>query len=170
MMQVFSDWLVETWLSHLFADHIWTVVISQTIHIIGVAVVMISVAIINFRILGVTARSQSVASVTSQLTPWVWWAMLALLLTGILQTLAEPAREIMNMTMRIKILLLLAVSGITYYYTKALRTDPHYWDVQGTHRTLGITLASLSIVFWVSIVVCGRLVAYVGAIYVMADR
>ena len=166
MMQIFSNWLVETWLSHLFADHIWTVVISQTVHIIGVAVVMISVAIINLRILGVAGRSQSIASVTSQFTPWVWWAMLALLITGTLQTLAEPGREIMNMTFRIKLLLLIAVCGITYYYSKALRTDPHFWDVQGAHRTLGMTLASLSIVFWVGIVVCGRLVAYVGAIYV----
>ena len=166
MMQVFSDWLVETWVSHLFADHIWTVVVSQTIHIIGVAVVMISVAIINLRILGITGRSQSVASITFQLTPWVWWAMLVLLLTGILQTLAEPAREIMNMTFRIKMLLLIAACGITYFYTKALRTDPHYWNVQGAHRTLGVTLASLSVVFWVGIVVCGRLIAYVGAIYV----
>ena len=166
MMQAFSDWLVETWISHLFADHIWTVVVSQTIHIIAVAVVMISVATINLRILGVAGRSQSVASIAFQLTPWVWWAMLALLLTGILQTFAEPAREIMNMTFRIKLLLLIAVSGITYYYTKALRTDPHYWDVQGAHRTLGVTLASLSIIMWVAIVVCGRLIAYVGAIYV----
>lgn len=166
MMQAFSNWLVETWLSHLFADNIWTVVISQTIHIIGVAVVMMSVAIINLRILGVAGRSQSVASTTSQLMPWVWWAMLALLLTGILQTLAEPAREIMNLTMRIKILLLILVCGITYYYTNALRTDPHYWDAEGAHRTLGVTLASLSIVIWVTIVVCGRLVAYVGAIIV----
>ena len=164
MMQEFANWLVETWLSHLFADHIWTVVISQTIHIVGVAVVMMSVVIINLRILGVTGRSQSVATITSQLTPWIWWAMLALLLTGILQTLAEPSREIMNNVMRIKVLLLITVSSITYYYSKALRTDPHYWDVQGAHRTLGVTLASLSIVFWVAIVVCGRLVAYVGAI------
>jgi hypothetical protein len=164
MLQAFSNWLVETWISHLFADRIWTVVISQTIHIVGVAVVMMSVALINLRILGVTGRNQSVASITSQLVPWVWWAMLALLLTGILQTFAEPAREIMNLTMRIKILMLIAVSGITYYYTRALRTDPHFWDVEGEHRTLGVTLALLSIALWVAIVVCGRLVAYVGAI------
>jgi len=170
MMQAFSDWLVTTWMSHLFADHIWTVVMSQTIHIIGVAVVMISVAIINLRILGVTGRSQSVASITSQFTPWIWWAILALLLTGILQTLAEPAREIMNNLMRIKLLMLITVCGITYYYSKTLRTDPHYWDVDGAHRTLGVSLASLSIVFWVSIVACGRLIAYAGAIYSMADR
>jgi uncharacterized membrane protein len=166
MLQAFSDWLVGTWLSHLFADHIWTVVMSQTIHIIGVAVVMISVVIINLRILGIAGRSQTASSIITQLTPWIWWAMLALLLTGLLQTLAEPGREIMNMTFRIKLLLLLTVCGITFYYTKAVRADPHYWDVQGAHRTIGIALASLSIVFWVGIVVCGRLIAYVGAIYV----
>jgi hypothetical protein len=164
MLQAFSDWLVTTWISHLFADHIWTLIMSQTIHIIGVAVVMISVAIINLRILGATGRSQSVASITFQFTPWIWWAILVLLLTGTLQILAEPAREIMNNVMRIKMLLLITVCGITYYYSKALRTDPNFLDVGGAHRTLGLSLASLSIVFWVSIVVCGRFIAYVGAI------
>jgi len=164
MLQAFSNWLVETWVSHLFADRIWTVVISQTIHIIGVAVVMMSVAIINLRILGVAGRNQSVASITSQLVPWVWWAMLALLLTGILQTFAEPAREIMNLTMRFKVLMLIIVSGITYYYTRALRADPHFWDVEGAHRTLGVTLALLSMALWVAIAICGRLIAYIGAI------
>jgi uncharacterized membrane protein len=164
MLQAFSNWLVETPISHLFADRIWTVAISQTIHIIGVAVVMMSVAIINLRILGVAGRSQSVAAITAQLVPWVWWAMLALLLTGILQTFAEPAREIMNLTMRIKVLMLIAVSGITYYYTRALRSDPHFWDVDGQHRTLAVSLALLSIFLWVAIVICGRFIAYVGAI------
>ena len=163
MLQAFSNWLVETPLSHLIADNIWTVVISQTIHIIGVAVVMMSVATINLRILGVAGRGQSVVSVISRLVPWVWWAMLALLLTGILQIFVEPSREIMNLTMRIKVLMLITVSGITYYYTRALRADSHFWDVEGKHRTLGVTLASLSIVLWVAIVVCGRLIAYVGA-------
>ena len=166
MLQAFSNWLVETPISHLIADRIWTVAVSQTIHIIGVAIVMMSVAIINLRILGVAGRSQSVAAITSQLVPWVWWAMLALLLTGILQTFAEPAREIMNLTMRIKVLMLIAVSGITYYYTRALRSDPHFWDVDGQHRTLAVSLALLSIFLWVAIVICGRFIAYVGAIIV----
>nr|TFG54185.1 MAG: hypothetical protein E4H34_02860 [Hyphomicrobiales bacterium] len=165
MLQTFSDWLVTTELSHLFADNIWTVVMSQTIHIIGVAVVMVSVAMINLRILGVAGRSQSIQSIVFQFSPWIWWAMLVLLLTGILQTLAEPAREIMNMTFRIKLLLLVVVCGITYYYAKALREDPHFFDAQGTHRAIGVTLASFSIVFWVVIVVCSRLVAYIGAIF-----
>ena len=164
MLQAFSNWLVETWVSHLFADRIWTVVMSQTIHIIGVAIVMMSVAIINLRILGVAGRSQSVAATVSHLVPWVWWAMLALLLTGVLQTFAEPSREIMNWTMRFKVLMLITVSGITYFYTRALRSDPHFWDIEGAHRTLGVSLACLSIVLWVGIVICGRLIAYVGAI------
>jgi hypothetical protein len=170
MLQVFSDWLVTTWISHVFADHIWTVAVSQTIHIIGVAVVMMSVATINLRILGVAGRSQSVALTVSQLSPWIWWSMLILLVTGILQTLAEPGREIMNQTFRIKLLLLIVVSALTYYYAVALRKDPGFWDVEGSHRALGVSLASLSIVFWVGIVVCGRLIAYVGAIYTMAGR
>lgn len=164
-MQEFSDWLATTWLSHLFADHIWTVALSQTVHIVGVAIVMISIAVVNLRILGVAGRSQSVASTVSQFAPWIWAALVVLLLTGILQTLAEPAREIMNVTFRIKLLLLIAVCGITLYYTKTLRRNPHFFDHDNGNRSLAVSLAWLSLFFWVGIVVCGRLIAYVGAIY-----
>ena len=164
-MQEVSDWIGSTWLSHLFADHIWSIAISQTVHIIGVSVVMISVAVINLRILGVVDRGRNVASTAFQYTPWIWAALAVLLITGVIQTLAEPERELMNLTFRIKIVLLLAVCAITLFYTKALRADPHSFDAGGGRRTLGVTLASLSLFLWVGIVVCGRLIAYVGAIY-----
>lgn len=164
-MQEFADWLGTTWPSLLISEYIWVVAISQTIHIVGVAVVMISIAVINLRILGVAGRERSLEATASQFMPWIWAAMLALLITGIVQTVAEPGREIMNMTFRIKIVLLIAVCAITFYYSKALRADPNVFDAGGNHRTLAVTLASVSLFLWVGIVVCGRLIAYVGAIY-----
>jgi len=164
-MQEFSDWLSTTWLSALISDHIWAIAISQTVHIIGVAIVMMSIAVINLRILGVTGHGRSVAATTHQLTPWIWAALVVLLITGILQTAAEPEREIMNFAFRLKLVMLVVVCGITYYYTKALRADPHSFDGGGNQRTLAVTLAAASLFIWVGIVVCGRLIAYVGAIY-----
>lgn len=164
-MQGFSDWLATTWISHLFSDHIWVIVISQTIHIVAVAITMISIAAINLRILGVAGRSQSIAATVVRYTPWIWGAMVALLLTGILQTLAEPGREIMNVTFRIKVLLLITVYSITWYYGKTMQREPDYFDEEAGHRSFAVTLATLSLFLWVGIVVCGRLIAYLGAIY-----
>jgi hypothetical protein len=164
-MQDFSEWLATTWISHLFSDHIWTIVISQTVHIVGVAIIMIAIAIINLRILGLAGRSRSVAATVAQFTPWIWATLIVLLLTGILQTLAEPGREIMNVVFRVKVVLLLAVCWITYYYAKVLRTDAHYLDLNGANGARARTLGYLSLFLWVGIVVCGRLIAYVGAIY-----
>jgi len=166
MIQAFCDWLVNTWFSHLFADNIWTIAVMQTIHILCVAIVMISVAVFNMRILGLAGRNQSVAALAQQYMPWIWKALIVLIITGTLLVVAEPARELMNVTFRVKMLLLAIVAFITFYYTKKLRSDAHYWDVGGRHRSLAVTLASVSMVFWVGIVVCGRLIAYVGGIFV----
>jgi hypothetical protein len=166
MIQAFSDWLVNTWLSHLFADNIWTIAVVQTIHILCVAIVMISVAVFNMRILGLAGRNQSVSALAQQYMPWIWRALIILVITGIFLIIAEPARELMNVTFRVKMLLLLSVVLITHYYVKKLRSDAHFWDVEGRHHSLGVTLSSISMIFWVGIVVCGRLIAYVGGIYV----
>ena len=160
MVEAFCNWLVDTPLSHLFADRIWTIAVSQTIHILAVSVVMISVGLLNLRMLGVGGRDRSFSNVMMQSAPWIWTALTILLLTGIVQTLAEPGRELLNVAFRVKMLLLLCTAGITYFYQKTLRKDAHYWDAGSGHRGLGVTLAVISLVFWIGIVVAGRLIAY----------
>lgn len=159
-MQEFSDWLTDTWLSRLIADRIWIIAVSQTIHIIAVAVVMLAVAVLNMRILGIAGRRQSLPAMSAHFMPWIWSAMIVLLVTGILQSIAEPGREFLNVAFRIKMALILIVVTITYYYAAALRRDAHYLDPGSPRRNLAVLLASLSLALWIGIVICGRLIAY----------
>jgi hypothetical protein len=96
--------------------------------------------------------------------PWIWSAMAVLLLTGVVQTIAEPTRELMNNTFRIKIVMLVIAVAITVLYRTQVRRDPQYWERSGERRTAAFALASLSLVLWLGIVAAGRLVAYIGAI------
>lgn len=163
MIADFADWLVNTPLSHLIADHIWVVALTQTIHIICVALIMIAAVTLNIRVLGLAGSSQSLLRIATHSVPWIWVSLVVLLLTGIILTLAEPARELLNWTFRIKIVLIVIVAVITNHYAATLRKDEHYWDAAGPNRTLALALGSISLFFWVGILVCGRLIAYVGA-------
>ena len=169
MLQDLSDWLEQTQLHTVFADttHLatWLIIpISQTIHILGVAIVMIGVGMLNLQLLGVRVTRQSFAELSARWMPWIWVALAVLFITGVVQTIAEPTRELMNNTFRIKIVMLTIVVLITVVYRRRARKDPKYWERSGERRSLGRTLASLSIILWLGIVAAGRLIAYVGAI------
>ena len=169
MLLDLSEWLEQTALHTFFADttrlETWLIIpLSQTIHILGVAVVMTAVGMLNLQLLGVRVTKQSFAEFSAGWMPWIWAAMAALLLTGVIQTIAEPTRELMNNTFRIKIILLVIVMAITVLYRMQVKKDPGYWQRSGERRAAAYALASLSLVLWLGIVAAGRLIAYVGAI------
>ena len=165
MLEDFSEWLTQTQLSAFFADttHLstWLIIpLSQTIHILGVAVVMISVGVLNLHLLGIAGTRRSFAQLAGQLIPWIWGALIVLFVTGALQTIAEPGRELLNLGFRVKMVLLLIVAAITLIYQITLGKDPHYWEYTVQRRQAARTLATISLVLWVGIAVAGRLIAY----------
>jgi len=167
MLQELSDWLAQSQLNELFSDttrlETWLIIpLSQSLHILGIAIVMIAVGMLNLQLLGFRVTRQSFAEHTAQWMPWIWIAMAILLVTGVVQTIAEPTREIMNYTFRIKMIMLAIVLAITVAYRRQVKKDPNYWS--GERQGLAYSLASLSLVLWFGIVAAGRLVAYVGGI------
>ena len=169
MLQDLAAWLEQTALHTFFADttrlETWLIIpLSQTIHIVGVAIVMTAIGMLNLQLLGVRVTKQSFAELSAGWMPWIWTGMALLLLTGVVQTIAEPTRELMNNTFRIKIVMLVIVMAITVLYRAQVRKDPRYWERSGETRTAAFALASLSLVLWLGIVAAGRLVAYIGAI------
>ena len=165
MLQQFSDWLTQTDINAFLSDttHVstWLIVpVSQSIHILAVAFIMIAVAVLNLRLLGFAGGRQNFAQLAARLMPWIWGALLALFLTGAVQTLAEPGRELLNISFQIKVVLLLIVAAITVFYERAVKRDPTYWENSPEHQRLGRFLASVSLVLWIGIAVAGRLIAY----------
>jgi uncharacterized membrane protein len=165
MMESLSEWLTQTELSRFLSDttqfSTWLIVpLSQTIHILGVAFVMISIAMLNLRLLGVAGGRQSFAQLTSQLTPWIWGALLVLLVTGVVQTIAEPGRELLNIGFQVKMVLLVGVVAITLFYSQTVKKDPGYWERSRERQRKAHMLAGLSLVAWVVIASAGRMIAY----------
>lgn len=165
MLKGFSDWLTQTPLSLFLADttqfSTWLIIpLSQTIHILAVSIVMISVAMLNLRLLGVAGHRDNFAQLTAQLMPWIWSALAVLLLTGALQAIAEPGREILNIGFQVKMALLLMVVAITFGYARTIRDDARYWDRSPERRMSARVLAAISLVLWIGIAAAGRLIAY----------
>ena len=92
--------------------------------------------------------------------PWTWRALGVLLATGILLIITEPTRELMNDAFRLKMLLVLALVVLTFVFQAATTREPGYWRASPARRRLGGVLGIISLLLCVSIVVAGRLIAY----------
>ncbi len=157
MIAAFCNWLSQTPVSLAFQNAFWVIPTVQTVHILAIATVMASVFMVNFRLLGVAGRSQSIPDVVHRFLPWVWCAVLVLLASGTMLIIAEPGRELLSDVFWLKMSLLacaLAVTGAIHY---VVNHGPHFWERQ---RIVAGVTALASLVLWVGILAAGRWIAY----------
>ena len=157
MIQSFCDWLSNTSLSLTIQTVMWIIPAVQTVHILCVAVVMSSMAMLDLRLVGMAGKRQSVSQMVSRLVPWFWGALPVLLTTGVILIVGEPSRELLNPYFRAKMAMLATVIVITFIVERKNAKDPDYWESRGAAAAL-TGLASL--LLWVGIITAGRWIAY----------
>ncbi len=154
----FAAWLETTRASHVVQSVAWIIPAVQSIHIVGIAAALASMVMLDLRVLGVGSLNQTVESVAGRLMPWVWSALLVLLLTGIVMIIGEPGRSLVNPIFQLKMVLLATAIGLTLGLRAGLRRQQISGDVKVGPLTKAT--AVISIVVWVAIVFAGRWIAY----------
>ena len=165
MFRPFADWMAGTPLSQAFQNHLWVVPTSQAIHIVCICVVFTSALMINLRLLGVGASGRSISQLTENLVPWMWRALVVLLLTGTVQTIAEPVRQVVTPVFWAKMAMIIIVATMTAAFARKVRASAARWDVSGTRPGGARAFAVGSSLLWIAIIVCGRFIAYTSAFY-----
>jgi len=155
-----ANWIALTPLSLLFQTTEGLIAVSQSIHILAVSVVFASGLMISLRLLGVGASGRTVARLAATMLPWMWWSLLALLLTGLLQTVAEPVRELGTTAFWLKMGMLVCVLALNVWFGRTVRARAATWDSAATRPASARLFAVASLLLWVAIVVCGRLIGY----------
>ena len=161
MIKEFCDWLSTTNVSVAFQSANWFVPTVQTVHIISIAILLTAVYVVSFRLIGVTRGGQSLAVLTAKSTPWIWIALCVLLGTGILLTITEPARELLNWAFRVKMLMVIALAAILLVVQTRTRQSPEYWTESPTRRRAARAIGIAAVIIGAGIVTAGRWIAYV---------
>ncbi|MEI9891867.1 MAG: DUF6644 family protein [Caulobacteraceae bacterium] len=117
----FCTWLSGTALSVSIQTISWIIPLVQSVHIMAITVVMGSVLMIDMKLLGVVGRGTPVTGMVHRFAPWIWTALVVLLATGSILTIAEPARELTNLMFRIKMALILVVGAVTVVFQTAVQ-------------------------------------------------
>jgi hypothetical protein len=126
--------------------------IVQTVHLLGIAVVMSSVVLLDLRILGLALPSQGVQELTRRVMPWLWSALPVMVLSGLPFVLARPHRYFTNPVFGLKFAMLLPAVALTAVLHFAGARRPDVWSTK--------LVATISLLLWVGVVLAGRWIAY----------
>lgn len=160
-MKQFALWLSATSPSVFLQEHnAWTIPAIQSIHIVGIAMVMGSVLMIDLRILGWAGTDQTLRQTTDRFGPWLDGALWLLLATGILMVIGEPVRELVTFSFWLKMALVAIGAAVAVIFQRTLRRHEAHWESTLVHRSSIKTLAVLTFLIWAVIIVLGRLIAY----------
>jgi len=166
MFRSFAEWIAHTGLNHTFQESAsWLIPTSQSIHIISVGVLFTSALLINIRLLGAANTGRTVSQLTRTLVPWMWGALGALLLTGVIQTIAEPVRQFVTPMFWAKMIMIVIVVAMTAIFTGKVRANASAWDATTPRPPGARQFAIVSTLLWVAVIVCGRSIGYTWSDY-----
>lgn len=151
-----SDWPFALWLQ----SHFYAIPAFQTIHILAIAILFASTLMLSLRVLGINGRDQSLVGTLQRYRPWIWSALLALALSGVVLLISEPVRNMINAIFWIKMGLLLVAVAFSLAFQRAIRLRTASWEVSPNgHVSLRIGAIAI-ILLWCAVMTGGRWIAY----------
>jgi hypothetical protein len=158
-MNDFALWLSNTRFSLFFSEHWYLIPGLQTIHIISIAMGLVSVLMISFRILRFSGNSLTVTQTVDRYLPWIWSALAGLVLSGIFLVISEPIRDLVNPIFWPKMVGVITVLLVSTWFAGSARRNAARW--QSGEPSSGVRYAAIGIILlWLFIILCGRWIAY----------
>jgi len=155
----FSAELYGTAISRSIRDLTWVIPTTQSIHIVSIAVVVGAALVSDLRLAGVLATDETPQTVVRRYLPWLWTALAVLVATGTIMTVGEPNRVLTNAVFWTKMGLVLFAFVLTLLFRlPILRAD--FRLEHARIRALVKPMAWASLLVWIAVIFCGRLIAY----------
>jgi len=131
----------------------WLFPVIQSVHVIGLAMLVGTICLVDLRLLGLGTRGQAVGNLAAALAPWTSGGLMTVLVTGPLLFGSDLARYVSNPAFVLKMgLLAVALAAHFTLHRRAVRDE----TVLPTRHKL---VAVLSLILWSSVVLAGRAIA-----------
>ena len=147
----FLDWCVATPIGKQVASSVWSFAVLETLHIIGLTLLLGSVFALNLTVLGVGIRVPG-HLLARQLFPWAVAGFLLSVSTGIAMFMSAAPLYAASGPFTIKMTLLVAALVV--------QTAIHVVPGAYTGSVTGKTAACVSLLCWFGIAYAGRAIAF----------
>ena len=158
MSSAFSA-LEQSALALALRDSPWLFTTAGIVHILGVVVLVGSILVLDLRLLGLSTDI-SVKGLARHVLPWAAGSLLLIVPSGLLMFVAFAGELIGSPVFALKMCLILAaIANAGVLHTGVMR-GAGAWDTGARPPLAARAAAAASLGFWLSVVVCGRLLAY----------
>jgi hypothetical protein len=138
---------------------LWLYPIVEIVHLAGIGLLFGSIAILDLRLLGLS-RDVPVRRLAAHVLPWTAASFLLIVPSGLAMFTAHAGDFIASPVFALKMGLILAAGvNAAVFHAGVMRTASD-WDVNRAPPRAARRAAALSLLAWVSVIACGRLLAY----------
>ena len=154
----FAEWLGATPLSVAIQSRLWLTPLLQSIHIVMIGIVFVSILVVALRVLGRMRAEEPLQEVWHRFAPWFWSSLGVMAGTGLVLTLGEPLREAQALSFWLKMALIVVGAGSAAYFgrTVGALAGSGMQQFSGGARAVAVT----TILLWIFIIFLGRAIAY----------
>ena len=135
-------WLEGTELAYQIGAT-WWFPLLESLHVVGLALLLGSILMLDLRLLGWTARGNLPAQMSAGMMGWVWLGFGIALVSGMGMFISRPSAYAANTAFQIKFVLLMVLGGNLALYRL-------------TRLSTARIAATVSLVAWAGVVLAGR--------------
>jgi len=132
----------------------WAFPVCEVLHIVGFAMLIGTITIVDLRLLGLGMKRQTAAELVRDTAPWTLLGLVLVLISGPLIFSSDPNLYMGNQSFRFKItmLILAIIFNWTLHRKVALSPSP---------GGMGAMVGGVSMLMWASIIFAGIFIAFV---------
>jgi hypothetical protein len=157
-IETFWEWLQNTPLALVISERYFPLV--ESIHVIAIAFVFGSIALVDLRLLGLSAKRLSITYVSNQLLPWVWRGFILAAITGTLMFIGNANHYYSNVPFRWKVLFLVLLAVNMLVFQKGTFRNVSAWDT-GPPAPGARVAGAISLLLWAGVITTGRWIGFV---------
>jgi hypothetical protein len=155
----YFGWLEASSLSQAMRGSLWMYPIVEIVHIVGFVILVGSVAMFDLRVLGLS-KGLPVERLGRHLLRWSVASLALTVPAGLMMFSAHPQDFIGNRIFLLKMLLIMtAAVNAAMFHIGPYRTVDQ-WDAQVRAPISAKLHAAFSLLIWIAVISCGRLLAY----------
>jgi hypothetical protein len=152
-------WLETSAVAEAMRQWLWLYPIVEIVHIVGFVILVGAAIMFDLRLLGVSA-ALPVTGMERHLLRGARLSLFLVVPSGLLMFAAHATEMADNPAFRIKVVLLVAAAVNAGVFHRAPFRSVRRWDRNAPSPPGARVAAVLSLVLWIGVITCGRLLAY----------
>lgn len=150
-------------LGRAMREWLWLYPSVEVVHIVGIGLLFGSIAVLDFRLLGFS-RGISARRLAAHVLPWTAASFLLIVPSGLLMFTAHASEFVQSGVFALKMVLILAAGlNAALFHAITFRTAD-IWDSDEMRKLppppSARASAAVSLLLWIAVIACGRLLAY----------